>query len=159
MTIPAEFHVFETEHWLVNHRMNSALPGYLMLGAKASADNLGDLGADALSSLGQVLAQSQSAMLDALKPQRVYIGRFGHSPGYPLHFHLIPIYDWVETLFWADARYRVLENFAEGPGETPVDGAELTLFVWREFCERAVPPAIKGPSVRQAIDLLREAMR
>jgi hypothetical protein len=60
-------------------------------------------------------------------------------------------------LFWADARYRLLETFADGPGETAVDGAELTLFIWREFCERAVSPAIEGPSVAQAVDLLRKA--
>jgi len=26
----------------------------------------------------------------------------------PIHFHVIPIYDWVEELFWKDARYRPL---------------------------------------------------
>jgi hypothetical protein len=71
---------------------------------------------------------------------------------------VIPIYDWVEELFWKDARYRLLENFAEGAGETATDGAELTLF-WREFCERAEPPPVKGPSVSEAIELLRETMR
>ncbi|MGO6906813.1 HIT family protein, partial [Rhizobium ruizarguesonis] len=45
------------------------------------------------------------------------------------------------------------------PGETATDGAELTLFVWREFCERAEPPPVKGPSVSEAIELLRETMR
>jgi hypothetical protein len=43
--------------------------------------------------------------------------------------------------------------------ETATDGAELTLFVWHEFCERAEPPPVKGPSVSEAIELLREAMQ
>jgi hypothetical protein len=64
----------------------------------------------------------------------------------------------VETLFWEDARYRILEDLAESPVKV-TDGAALTLFVWREFCERAVPPAIKGPSVSEAIGLLKAAMR
>ncbi|AFL50965.1 diadenosine tetraphosphate (Ap4A) HIT family hydrolase [Sinorhizobium fredii] len=76
-----------------------------------------------------------------------------------IHFHVIPIYNWVEELFWSVARYRLLGTFAEGPGETATDGAEMTLFVWREFCERAEPPPIKGPSVSQAIDLLREEIQ
>ncbi|ARS67706.1 hypothetical protein CN204_28415 [Sinorhizobium meliloti] len=95
-------------------------------------------------------------MKQKLHAQRVNIGRYGHSPGYPIHFHVIPIYDWVEELFWKNERYRLLGSFAEGPAETPTDGAELTFFVWREFCERAEPPAIKGPVVSEVVELLRK---
>jgi len=158
LEIPERFHIAETNGWVVSHRMNSALPGYLMIGAKSYTNDLSDLGETALAELGPLLATAQSALKRELAAQRVYIGRYGHSPGYPIHFHVIPIYDWVEDLFWRDDRYRLLENFAEGPGETPTDGAELTLFVWREFCERAVPPPIKGPSVSEVIELLRTAM-
>lgn len=58
-------------------------------------------------------------------------------PGLPVHFHLIPLYDWVEELFWEDTRYRTLQQFGVPTTEPLTDGAELTLFVWREFCERA----------------------
>jgi diadenosine tetraphosphate (Ap4A) HIT family hydrolase len=138
--------------------MNSALPGYLMVSSKPHTNDLSDLPENALAELGPLLATAQSALRRELDAQRIYIGRYGHTPGYPIHFHIIPIYDWVEDLFWNDNRYRLLENFAEGPGETATDGAELTLFVWREFCERAEPPPIKGPSISQAIELLRKAM-
>ncbi|MGO4621160.1 HIT family protein [Ensifer sp. 2YAB10] len=158
MQIPQQFHVAETNGWLVNHRMNSALPGYLMVGSKGYANDLSDLTEIALTELGPLLSLAQRALKRELNAQRVYISRYGHTPGYPIHFHIIPIYDWVEELFWCDDRYRALESFAEGPGETATDGAELTLFVWREFCERAKPPPIKGPSVRQVIALLRKAM-
>ena len=159
MEIPQHLHVAETAGWLVNHRINSALPGYLMISSKTDTNDLSDLSEDALAEFGPLLARAQSALKQQLNAQRVYIGRYGHSPGYPIHFHVIPIYDWVEELFWKDARYRLLENFAEGPGETATGGAELTLFVWREFCERAEPPPVKGPSVSEAIELLRETMR
>ncbi|MGH6773237.1 HIT family protein [Brucella tritici] len=158
MEIPRHFHVTETDGWLVSHRMNSALPGYLMISSKAPASDLSDLPESALSELGPLLAMTQSIVKHELDAQWVYFGRYGHSFGYPIHFHVIPIYDWVEEMFWADDRYRLLENFAEGPGETPTDGAELTLFVWREFCERAEPPSTKGPSVTQVIELLRNAV-
>ncbi|ARQ57175.1 MULTISPECIES: HIT family protein [Rhizobium] len=159
MQIPDRFHVVETDGWLVNHRVNSALPGYLMISSKLDTNDLSDLSEAALTELGPLLAKAQDVLKRKLGAQRIYIGRFGHSPGYPIHFHVIPIYAWVEELFWKDSRYRVLQNFADGPGETPTDGAELTLFVWREFCERALPPQVEGRSVTQTIELLREAMR
>jgi diadenosine tetraphosphate (Ap4A) HIT family hydrolase len=159
LEIPQRFYVVETDGWLVNHRMNSALPGYLMISSKTDTNDLFELPERALSELGPLLATAQKALKLKLHAQRVYIGRYGHSPGYPIHFHVIPIYDWVEELFWKDDRYRLLETFADGPGETATDGAELTLFVWREFCERAEPPPISGPSISDTIELLREIMR
>lgn len=158
MEISSQFYVTETDGWLVSHRANSALPGYLIVSSKKFAGDLSELSERALCELGPLLALTQGALKQKLNAQRVYIGRYGHTPGHTVHFHIIPIYDWVEDLFWRDSRYRVLERFTEGEGETATDGAELTLFVWREFCERAEPPAIKGPGVFQAIELLRGAM-
>ncbi|OCP19694.1 MULTISPECIES: HIT family protein [unclassified Ensifer] len=158
MDIPRHFHVFETENWLVNHRMNSALPGYLMISSKTFTNELSTLSVEALAELGLLMAKAQHCLQEQLKAQRVYIGRYGHEPGYSIHFHVIPIYDWVEKLFWEDERYRSLESFAGSPDSKGTDGAELTLFVWREFCERAEPPPIQGASVAQAIDVLRRSM-
>jgi diadenosine tetraphosphate (Ap4A) HIT family hydrolase len=158
-SIPQRFHIAETEGWLVNHRINSALPGYLMVSSKTFANDLAELSSGTLAELGPLLAKVQTALKSGLGAERVYIGRYGHTPDYPIHFHVIPIYSWVEELFWNDARYRVLETLANGPGETATDGAEMTLFVWREFCERPDPPPIKGPSVSCVIELLRKTWR
>jgi len=159
LEIPQQFHVFETSGWLVNHRMDSALPGYLMISSKTFATDLSALSSEALHELGPLLAKVQKVLQQVLNARRVYLGRYGHSTGYSIHFHAIPICDWVESLFWKDARYRALEGFAEAQGEPAADGAELTLFVWREFCERRVPPPITGPSVFETIELLRDSMR
>ena len=158
MEVPPRYRIFQTEHWLLNHRIDSALPGYLMLCSVNFVDEFSQLSDDALTSLGPLLAKAQNEMKQLLKPNRIYTGRYGHSPCYPVHFHLIPIYDWVEELFSQDTRYRLLEKFVESSAPTGTDGAELTLFVWREFCEKPVPPKIKGPSVFQTIDLLREGL-
>jgi diadenosine tetraphosphate (Ap4A) HIT family hydrolase len=158
MQIPERFLISEYDHWRLNHRIDSALPGYLMLASKLAVDDLSKLPDIALTELGPLLAGVQKALQTKLKPVRIYIGRYGHSPGYPIHFHLIPVYDWVEKLFWHDERYRVLERFAEKEGQTDTDGAELTLFIWREFCERSSPPPIEGLSVDQTIALLREEL-
>jgi len=152
-------HVTETDGWLVSHRSNSALPGYLIVSSKTFAGDLSELPTSALCELGPLLAQVQGAIKQELNALRVYVGRYGHAPGHTVHFHVIPIYDWVEELFWQDSRYRVLEGLAEGEGEAGTDGAELTLFVWREFCERAEPPPIKGLPVYQAVELLRKVIQ
>ncbi|UZJ59138.1 hypothetical protein OKW98_21640 [Pseudomonas sp. KU26590] len=63
-----------------------------------------------------------------------------------------------QALFWKDERYRSLQTFGSLPIQSnQTDGAELTLFLWREFCERPDPPSIQGPSIEQAITVLRQA--
>src|SRR5262245_46611617 len=94
--IPEQFLIAETEGWLVNHRINSALPGYLMISSKTFTNDLSELSREALSELGPLLAKAHKALKSGLGSDRVYIGRYGHTPGYPIHFHVIPIYRWVE---------------------------------------------------------------
>lgn len=154
--IPPEFIIHETEHWVLNHHLATALPGYLILGSRAPVDSLADLPIPALHEFGELLARTQSILQSTLTPQRLYVSRYGHSPGYPIHFHLIPVYAWVERLFWEAPRYRLLETFANpDKAVTGTDGAELTLFIWREFGESDDPPAIDGPSIPHVIDVLR----
>ena len=160
MEIAPRFIIHETDHWILNHHMSSALPGYLMLGSRTHANSLADLPECALAELGGLLAAVQKAIESRLKPKWIYINRFGHVPGYPIHFHFIPVYHWVEELFWKDARYRLLETFATAENaQSLTDGAELTLFIWREFGESPEPPATQGPSINQVIDDLRGSFK
>ncbi|MGU3310088.1 HIT family protein [Pseudomonas sp. M5A4_2d] len=156
MQIDPAFILHQTEHWLLNHHLASKLPGYLMLGAKAPIDTLADMPEAALAELGGLLANTQRVMEAQLQPKWLYISRYGHMPGFPLHFHFIPVYDWVEQSFWRDERYRVLQGFG-AQEQALTDGAELTLFVWREFGESLTPPMIQGASVEQVIERLRAA--
>lgn len=141
MSSSNEFLIAQTDGWSVSHRRDSALPGYLMVGCKTDTTKLFELPEPQLSEIGPLLARAQNALERELFAQRVYIGRYGHSPGYPIHFDVIPIYEWVEELFWKDDRYRLLETFAANSADISTDGAELTLFVWREFCGSAGSPA------------------
>ncbi len=158
MHIPEPFVIYRSAHWTINHHMASALPGYLMLGSNMQTGSLADLPADALAELGLLQAKAQQVMQTVLKPRHLYIGRYGHDPGYPIHFHFIPVYAWVEALFWKDDRYRTLQQFAyKENAHSRTDGAELTLYIWREFCENPTPPTVEGPSVARVIAQLREA--
>lgn len=160
MDIAPRFIIHETAHWILNHHMSSALPGYLVLGTRHNANSLSDLPEQALVEMGVLLASIQKTLQAELKPKWLYISRFGHVPGYPVHFHFIPVYHWVEALFWKDERYRLLENFATPDNaESTTDGAELTLFIWREFGESNDPPPIQGISIGQAIERLRAAFQ
>jgi diadenosine tetraphosphate (Ap4A) HIT family hydrolase len=146
--------ILETEHWRASHRADSALPGYLILATRQATNELHGLPEPALAELGRLLAKLQQALQAVLDPEHLYIGRYGHSGGHTFHFHIIPICGWVKARFFADPRYRLLESLQHSPaGDT--DGAELTLYVWREFCESPDPPPISGPSVERVIEMLR----
>jgi len=157
---PDHLVVAETEHWILNHRVDASLPGYFMVGARAETHSLADLPEAALRELGLHLARLQSILTELYNPPHFYVGRYGHMKGHSIHFHVIPIYGWVADAFVADERYRVLHQFYtpgdyEDATDAPFDGAEMTLYVWREFCESDTPPEILGPSVEEVVELVR----
>jgi diadenosine tetraphosphate (Ap4A) HIT family hydrolase len=156
---PENLVILQTEHWSINHRVDSALPGYLMLGVRVPTNELSRLPAAALAELGTLLAQAQLALHTILNPEHLYIGRYGHMAGHALHFHIIPVCGWVKRGFFENPRYHVLRNLSRpSPTADETDGAELTLYVWREFCESPDPPAIFGPSVEEVVERLKPLM-
>ncbi len=147
--------ILETEHWRVSHRTDTALPGYLILGAREATNELHRLPEHALAELGGLLGQLQQALQAILDPEHIYVGRYGHISGHAFHFHIIPICGWVKQRFFTDHRYRMLLSLQHPPvGDT--DGAELTLYVWREFCENPELPPIPGPSIDEVVEMLRQ---
>jgi diadenosine tetraphosphate (Ap4A) HIT family hydrolase len=154
---PEDLVVLQTQDWVLNHRVDTVLPGYLMLGARMPTNDLSLMRTEALAELGALLAATQKALNEILKPRHLYIGRYGHMAGHSLHFHIMPICSWVKDRFFSDPRYRVLGSFCYNPAAADeTDGAELTMYVWREFCENPVPPMISGPSISEVVDRLRE---
>ena len=157
---PDHLIVCETDQWIVNHRIDSSLPGYLMIGAKAETNILSELPEAALFELGIHLSKIQQILMELFAPSHFYVGRYGHMAGHSIHFHVIPVYDWVAQAFARDERYRILHQFYT-PGvyddgsDAIFDGAEMTLFIWREFCESKTPPEIIGPSVQEAVRMIK----
>jgi hypothetical protein len=79
---------------------------------------------EALTQLGTLLANAQKALNTLLRPAHLYIGRYGHTAGHALHFHLIPICGWVRQLFFDDPRYRVLRTLSHHSGALDADETE-----------------------------------
>jgi diadenosine tetraphosphate (Ap4A) HIT family hydrolase len=99
--IPEHLVILRTAHWILNHRMDSALPGHLMLGARTPVNELSLMHPDALMQLGALMASTQKALNEILAPAHLYISRYGHAPGHALHFHIIPVCGWVRQRFSA----------------------------------------------------------
>lgn len=151
--------LLETPHWIVNHASTATLPGYVVVGAR-SGDSLMALAPQALADLGPLLARVQSAIETTLRPERVYVGRFGHSPGWPVHFHVVPVYAWLREALATDARYDHLRGH-HGHADCGHDGADILLYVFREWTTgegRGATPPAGTPSVGEIIERLREAL-
>ena len=151
--------LLETPHWIVNHGAAATLPGYVFVAAR-SGDSLAAQSERALSDLGPLLARVQSAIETTLGAERVYIGRFGHSPGWPFHFHLVPVYAWLREALAADARYAHLRGH-HGHADCGHDGADVLLYVFREWTTaegRGATPPAGTPSIAEAVVRLRAAL-
>jgi len=161
---PQDFVVFESLHWRINQRVDAKLPGYLMMAPKdLNAVSFSAIAAEALIEMGPLLAKVTKAIEKHLHPLHLYVARYGHMGGHNLHFHIIPVYGWVAEAFRNDPRYHALQQFYT-PGvytsgkDTGFDGAEMTLFIWREFAESLKPPQIRGPTIQEIVTLLRRIL-
>jgi hypothetical protein len=69
---------------------------------------------------------------------------------------------WVRARAGRDGFHRDLRTFYQpsnaGDADDETDGAELTLYVWREFCENPLPPPISGPPIHEVIACLKVLM-
>lgn len=162
---PPHLIVLETVHWRINQRVEAKVPGYLMMAPRDSnAVSFATIHPNALMEMGPVLARVTRAIEDHLHPQYLYVSRYGHMADHNLHLHIIPVYKWMAEAFRKDARYRILQQFYT-PGvytsaqDNGFDGAEMTLFIWRELVESSIPPDVQGPTVAQGIEMLRLALR
>ncbi|AZS50367.1 HIT family protein [Entomomonas moraniae] len=155
MQISDNLIVFNSKHWVVNHRKDSKLSGYLIMQPICSSANCNSLSIEALKEMGSIIARTEGIIKKICNPQYLYISKYGHTPDTPFHFHFIPVYQWVIDLFWSDERYRELSKFGDPSLSHLTDGAELTFFIWREFCEKELPPKIQGISAQEMIKKIK----
>lgn len=123
--IPKELIVFENKHWIINHRENSAYPGYLMVASKERVSNLSSLCFEALQELGSVLAEVEKMLNASFQPIKVVFSKLGFSEGFGCHFHAVPV---------AREVLEKIRNHSDYTNEEP-DGLDVMLFINREYCE------------------------
>ncbi|WP_394250500.1 HIT family protein [Vibrio profundi] len=131
--IPDENVVFENEYWVVNHRMNTTYPGYLMVASKSESTELLDLCDKSLASLGLVLAKVEGLLQTTFSPQKVIFSKLGFSKGFNCHFHAVPVSE------------KVIEEICRSSSYTfdEPDGNDVMLFINREYCEDQDPEKVK----------------
>jgi diadenosine tetraphosphate (Ap4A) HIT family hydrolase len=160
---PKHLVILRTDHWVLNHRVDSALPGYLMLGARGCRPLISTGCARKHSrSLHRCRQMRKRRWTKFQKPRHFYIGRYGHTAGHAPHFHIIPVCEWVRQSFFSDPRYRVFadlsRHFAAAGATDETDGAELTLYIWRVFRENPVPPRVFRPAVHEVVERLKVSL-
>lgn len=123
------------QFWRIELKEGYTLPGYLVIGC-SGASKFDELDQQSSREMGETIQLATSALEKVLSPRHVLAGRFGLIPGNPIHYHVVPIYDWVEQAFKESSDYIGLDQL--NPPDYPVhpDGALLLAFVWREMCVR-----------------------
>lgn len=156
MTIPYEAMIWTGQHWSENHRIDAKLPGYLIVQSKTAGASLTDLDDASLAELGMVLARVTAALESELGARRVQIAKYGHGEGYSAHFHVVPVYDWLIEDLLANPRYEKLRDWRVGDYE--VDGIDLMLYAYREYCERKRNASRGTMTVHETIHRLRSTL-
>ncbi len=121
--------ILEDDLVTLEHADFCAVPGYLVLRVKTSAESFGDLSTGRAQRLGGMLASAASAVETVTKADRVYCLSFGEQER-RLHFHVFPR---TEALL---AAY----HEATGTAGQPVDGNALFAWARQEYPSPATLP-------------------
>jgi hypothetical protein len=84
-----------------------------------------------------------------LAARLVFICRWGYQPGNAPHFHIIPLYEWVERACAHDPAWNKIDP----------NGPLYCVYINKAFVGYEQPPIIIGPSVNEAILILQSAMK
>lgn len=124
--------------------MDTDYPGYLIVGAKEPASRLSGLSVDALNSAGIILGAIEERVYERLSPKLVIINKHGFSKGFSCHFHIVPIYSWAYSAIKKHPGYKIDEP----------DGADFTMFITRQYCQKREPLPHKVCGSEKALSLL-----
>lgn len=94
--------ILETKYWSCDHAFDVPLPGFLILKTNRHTESITKLTADEARELGLLLLKITKVIDTVLKPERIYVLRFGEVVRH-VHFWLLP------------RTKEVLENCGKGP--------------------------------------------
>lgn len=131
--------LWQGNHWNLILVSEYTLPGYLILGARdESLDQFSELSDEQSVEMGRAISLACSVLERCLKPKNILAGRYGLMPGHQIHYHIVPIYDWVFEAFENNEDYKVFETITPPDYPANPDGAALLAFVWRELCVKKI---------------------
>jgi diadenosine tetraphosphate (Ap4A) HIT family hydrolase len=124
--IPEDHILYQSKSWVVNHRVDVVYPGYLILTGNRNAKSLNEYKKENLNNLGIILAFCEKMLASEIG---VKICRYGFTKGIPFHFHIVPIYNWLEQKIKHHQKYKDIFNDVD----EELDGADYMFFISREY--------------------------
>jgi diadenosine tetraphosphate (Ap4A) HIT family hydrolase len=78
--------------WLVDHSTSPVLlPGFLIIKPRRHVEGIAELTTEEAAALGPLLRRVCRAVMEALRPERVYVCSFGEAVRH-LHWYVVPRY-------------------------------------------------------------------
>jgi len=114
-----DYLVFETDHFTVSQAKAYRVPGYLIVESKANRTRVAGFTPGQAADLLKCLADAETLVQAIVKPERVYILKFGEAKP-RVHFHVFP-----RTARLARA------YLAHVPDRKPYSGARIVDWTWR----------------------------
>lgn len=119
LNIPKNHIIYQSNNWIVNHRVDTIYPGYLIVSTTSTKSDLHEIDVLASKKLVCILSFCERFLYKKAFATKVLICKYGFTKDLPFHFHIIPIYTWVIDEIKQDAKY--LEIFKSkdqfsGPG-------------------------------------------
>lgn len=155
-TPPTKSLLLQTDHWRVHHNRHARVEGYLMMGTlDANGFDFDCLSSEALADMGLVISQCVKAVKEAFNPLHVFVSRYGVAPGNRVHFHIIPVYEWLDSRIDSDRRYSFTQELSAGTDGLRYDAADYLLYTWRELTERADQSGLDPVDIAATVSKLK----
>ncbi|MEW6443225.1 MAG: HIT domain-containing protein [bacterium] len=135
--------VFETASVRAEQSLEVAIPGYLILSSKQPVSEFSRMSEECAADLGRAIRLACRVVEEVIKPERIYVARFGEECA-EIHFHILPRTRWLLE------EYRRVTGASAGPAS----GAQL--FGWaRDAFRGKTAPQIPGITVSEAVRQMR----
>lgn len=113
-----DYVILETEHFTVSQANGYRIPGYVIVCSKSPCTSVAELTPEQGTELARCLANAEELIQQIIKPERIYILKFGEANP-RVHFHVFP------------RTRRITEAYlGEVLDKTPYSGARIIDWAW-----------------------------
>lgn len=127
--------LFQGEYWDININLNFGVPGYLFVrNSRGADDKFSAINPHEYAEMGRMIGLATSAVEHCLNVKRVFAGKFGLVAAHPVHFHIVPIYDWILDEFVQKTDMEKLQKSYPDNYPAIPDGADIMKFIWHQYC-------------------------